>query len=80
MTTTKARSDDITVAPINIDNGSRKVSVDSSVQNGKKKKNSGKSMLNFLYNPRKKTVLGGGSLKWGNMKILKSIIFSFYSS
>jgi hypothetical protein len=31
----------------------------------KKKKNIGQSVANFIYNPRKKTVLGRTALNWG---------------
>jgi hypothetical protein len=65
MTSKEIQSDDIAAAPINIDNSSRKTSIDSVVENGRKKKKSGKSILKFLYNPKKQTVLGRGSLNWG---------------
>ena len=71
MASATKQSDDITTAPINTDNGTRKLSIDSVAQNEKKKKNPAKSALNFLYNPKKKTVLGRGSLNWGKIKIIR---------
>lgn len=51
----------------------------------KKKKSTGKSLMNFLYDPRKKTIFGRSSLNWGKYqketKVINHIFFLFlYSS
>lgn len=51
----------------------------------KKKKSKGKSLMNFFYDPRKKTILGRSSLNWGKYenetKMINHIFFLFlYSS
>ncbi len=82
MASVTKRSDDIITAPINTDNGTRKLSIDSVAQNEKKKKFSAKSLFNFFYNPKKKTVLGRGSLNWGKVEIIQidNHLFVFSSS
>ncbi len=62
------RSGDIAIAPININDESQKNSSDADSlldKNEKKKGRSGKSFANFLYNPKKRTVLGRDGLNWG---------------
>jgi hypothetical protein len=55
--------DDIPTTPLSIND-----SIDDGSlidKNEKKKKNSAKAFAKFLYDPRKKTVLGRDSLTWG---------------
>ena len=42
-----------------------------------KKKNTGKSFMNFLYDPQNKTVLGRSSLNWGKFRSRHHAIHSF---
>ncbi len=67
MTSREKQAADIAVAPINPNEDLRRISRDESVvdDNGKKKKRSGKSFANFLYDPVRKTVLGRDGLNWG---------------
>lgn len=69
MANTTEKTGDVAIVPAN--QSRRSSSRVSSIldDNGKKKKSSVKSILNFIYNPRKKTVLGRDSLNWGK-KIL----------
>jgi hypothetical protein len=48
----------------------------------KKKKNAGQSFVSFLYNSRKKTVLGRSALNWGKSIFIypSDSIFFFYFS
>lgn len=64
MTSKVEKTGDIAVAP---KDRSRTSSIISSLadKSEKKKKSSIKSIINFLYNPKKKTVLGRDSLNWG---------------
>lgn len=61
----------IVIVPANINAESRKSSKDNeklSIRNERNKQSSGKAFANFLYNPRKRTVLGRDALNWGNLK------------
>jgi hypothetical protein len=67
MTSKNGKSDDIAIVPLNSNGESRKSSTDDDdgLSDKNKKRNTGKSFAKFLYNPRKKTVLGRDSLNWG---------------
>ncbi len=68
MTNKEKQSDDIAVTPLNINEDGRKMSTENDNSfdtDEEKKKRSGKSMLSFLYNPKKRTVLGRDGLNWG---------------
>ncbi len=62
------RSGDIAIAPININDESQKNRSDADSllgKNEKKKGRSGRAFATFLYNPKKRTVLGRDGLNWG---------------
>jgi hypothetical protein len=42
---------------------------EKTLPSNKKKKSSGRSFINFIYDSRRKTVLGRSSLNWGKIKI-----------
>ena len=68
MANVPEKTGDITVVPVTTtDNGrkSSRISENLSERDGGKKQSAAKSMINFLYNPRQKTVLGRGALNWG---------------
>ena len=73
---------DVVTAPANGEAESRRTSTeDEDLLDGtvKKKNNAGKAFANFLYNPRKKTVLGRDALNWGKLKKIRiKKIDSFY--
>jgi hypothetical protein len=59
VVTTDARADTEPVVQV----GKKNIAVPD-----KKKKNFMQSLMNFIYNPRQKTVLGRSSLNWGKRK------------
>ena len=74
MTSKQGQSDDIALAPARVDTSSpqnSRNSADVLDENGEKKQNSANSFASFLYNPRRRTVLGRGALNWGKMRAFK---------
>jgi hypothetical protein len=75
MASKTTEENDVVTALTNADGESRISSkededlLDGNVK--KKKKNSGKALANFIYNPRKKTVLGRDALNWGKLERLE---------
>lgn len=75
MTSKEVPTSDIVVTPGNNDQDLRRnsrTSATSSTQNDKTKttKNTGKSIINFLYNPKDRTVLGRSALGWGMIRLM----------
>lgn len=66
---------DIVVTPVNADQDLRRNSRTSASSSGlndttKSTKNTAKSVINFLYNPKEKTVLGRSALDWGMIRLI----------
>jgi hypothetical protein len=70
MTSNTKEASDVLIAPTNANNELRRDSEDDDSLNGnvKKKGKSVKAAVNFLFNPRKRTVLGRDALNWGKLK------------
>lgn len=83
MTSKGDPTSDITVTPANLDEDVRRssrVSSSSIDPNEKKKKTTGKSFVNFLFDPKEKTVLGRSALGWGKQRSQYHHSYSRFSS
>ncbi|CAF1560392.1 unnamed protein product, partial [Adineta steineri] len=81
MASNNERSDDITLVPTNTGAEQRKDSHwnDDKLSGlpTKKKGNAAKAFMNFLYNPKKKTVLGRDSLNWAKLSAFYTVFYFF---